>query len=67
MFRLWAYYGMMAQIPLSFLTDYIIKGGRAGNVVVWLSLIVGQPLAILMYVHDWYVMHYPGHMPNPDS
>ncbi|ETN68334.1 MBOAT family protein [Necator americanus] len=57
MFRLWAYYGMMAQIPLSFITDYIVKGGRAGNVIVWLSLILGQPLAILMYVHDWYVMH----------
>ncbi|VDO80770.1 unnamed protein product [Heligmosomoides polygyrus] len=56
-FRLWAYYGMMAQIPLSLLTDYVIKGGRAGNVVVWLSLILGQPLAILMYVHDWYVVH----------
>ncbi|KAJ1370987.1 hypothetical protein KIN20_032844 [Parelaphostrongylus tenuis] len=53
MFRLWAYYGMMSQIPLSIVTDRIIKGGRAGNVVVWLSLILGQPLCILMYVHDW--------------
>ncbi|VDM53883.1 unnamed protein product [Angiostrongylus costaricensis] len=57
MFRLWAYYGMMAQLPLSFITDHVIKGGRAGNVVVWLSLILGQPLCILMYVHDWYVIH----------
>ncbi|VDM74761.1 unnamed protein product [Strongylus vulgaris] len=57
MFRLWAYYGMMSQIPLSYLTDNVIKGGRPGNVVVWLSLILGQPLAILMYVHDWYVMY----------
>ncbi|KHJ86040.1 MBOAT family protein [Oesophagostomum dentatum] len=57
MFRLWAYYGMMSQIPLSLFIDYVVKGGRAGNVVVWLSLILGQPLAILMYVHDWYVMH----------
>ncbi|KJH48691.1 MBOAT family protein [Dictyocaulus viviparus] len=57
MFRLWAWYGMMAQIPLSFITEHIVKGGRAGNVIVWLSLILGQPLAILMYVHDWYVIH----------
>ncbi|XGW07157.1 hypothetical protein V3C99_017008 [Haemonchus contortus] len=57
MFRLYAYYGMMAQIPLSLITDYVVKGGRAGNVIVWLSLIVGQPLAILMYFHDWYVIH----------
>lgn len=58
MFRLWAYYGMMAQLPLSFVTDQVLHGGRAGNIVVWLSLILGQPMAILMYVHDWYVLHY---------
>ncbi|GMS79575.1 hypothetical protein PENTCL1PPCAC_1750, partial [Pristionchus entomophagus] len=58
MFRLWAYYGMMAQIPLSFVTDHVVKGGRAGNIVVWLSLILGQPMSILMYVHDWYLIHY---------
>ncbi|GMT10260.1 hypothetical protein PFISCL1PPCAC_1557, partial [Pristionchus fissidentatus] len=58
MFRLWAYYGMMAQIPLSFVTDHVVKGGRAGNIVVWLSLILGQPMCILMYVHDWYLIHY---------
>ncbi|CAI5451499.1 unnamed protein product [Caenorhabditis angaria] len=58
MFRLWSYYGMMGQIPLSFLTDKIVKGGRIGNIIVWLSLIVGQPLAILMYGHDWYILNY---------
>uniref|UniRef100_A0A914W462 O-acyltransferase n=1 Tax=Plectus sambesii TaxID=2011161 RepID=A0A914W462_9BILA len=57
MFRLWAYYGMMMQVPLSILTD-IMGGGRAGNIIVWLSLILVQPMAILMYVHDWYVLHY---------
>uniref|UniRef100_A0A915CPK2 O-acyltransferase n=1 Tax=Ditylenchus dipsaci TaxID=166011 RepID=A0A915CPK2_9BILA len=61
MFRLWACYGMMMQIPLSIFTDKYLKGGRAGNIVVWLSLILGQPMAILMYVHDWYLMHYPDH------
>ena len=33
-------------------------GPRAGNVVVWLSLIIGQPLAILMYYHDFVTEHY---------
>lgn len=48
MFRLWAYYGMMMQIPLSLLTDYVVKGGRAGNVVrVWEFLGPGQ-------IFDWY-------------
>uniref|UniRef100_A0A8R1DQ72 O-acyltransferase n=1 Tax=Caenorhabditis japonica TaxID=281687 RepID=A0A8R1DQ72_CAEJA len=58
MFRLWSYYGMMGQIPLSFLTGKVIRGGRTGNIIVWLSLIVGQPLAILMYGHDWYVLNF---------
>ncbi|CAB3397671.1 unnamed protein product [Caenorhabditis bovis] len=58
MFRLWAYYGMMGQIPLSFITDKVVRGGRAGNIIVWLSLIVGQPLAILMYGLDWYILNY---------
>uniref|UniRef100_A0A7N8WYR6 O-acyltransferase n=1 Tax=Mastacembelus armatus TaxID=205130 RepID=A0A7N8WYR6_9TELE len=25
---------------------------------VWISLIIGQPVAVLMYVHDYYVIHY---------
>ena len=57
MFRLWAFSGMLAQIPLNFLTAFL-RGGKAGNVAVWLSLIIGQPLAILMYVHDYYVINY---------
>ncbi|KAI1728113.1 MBOAT, membrane-bound o-acyltransferase family domain-containing protein [Ditylenchus destructor] len=67
MFRLWACYGMLAQIPMSFFTDHYLKGGRAGNIVVWLSLILGQPMAILMYVHDWYLLHYPDHDRVPVS
>ncbi|VDN25433.1 unnamed protein product [Gongylonema pulchrum] len=66
MFRLWAYFCMMAQIPLSILTEKVLEGGRPGNIVMWLSLILGQPLAILMYVHDWYVTHYP-HAPHYGS
>uniref|UniRef100_A0A7E4W3L3 O-acyltransferase n=1 Tax=Panagrellus redivivus TaxID=6233 RepID=A0A7E4W3L3_PANRE len=62
MFRLWAFWAMLAQVPLSMLTDKVIRGGRAGNVIVWLSIILGQPMAILMYVHDWYLLNHPEHM-----
>lgn len=31
--------------------------GNYGNAAVWLSLIIGQPIAVLMYVHDYYVTH----------
>jgi diacylglycerol O-acyltransferase-1 len=61
MFRLWAFNGMLAQIPLSLITDKLLHGGRSGNIAVWLSLILGQPMAILMYVHDWYFINYPEH------
>ena len=33
-------------------------GPRVGNVLVWLSLILGQPLAVMMYYHDYVVDHY---------
>jgi hypothetical protein len=29
-----------------------------GNVLVWVSLIVGQPLAVMMYYHDFVVGHF---------
>lgn len=60
--RLYAFWGMCAQLPLSIVTDKIIRNGRVGNVVLWISLILGQPLAVLMYLHDWYVINYPQHI-----
>ena len=31
-------------------------GPRWGNIVVWASLILGQPLCIMMYYHDYVIM-----------
>ena len=31
---------------------------RIGNLLVWLSLIIGQPLAVMMYYHDFVIEHY---------
>lgn len=59
MFRLWACTAMLLQLPLGIVTDRYVRGGRAGNIIVWLSLILGQPMAILMYVHDWYLYNHP--------
>jgi len=46
-----------------------IKNPNYGNMVVWGSIIVGQPLAIMMYFHDYYVGSYlldaiPVNLPN---
>lgn len=58
--RAYAFLGMLVQIPLSYLTELIVKhhSPHIGNMVVWLSLIWGQPLAILGYVNDYYIKHY---------
>ncbi|KAK3603413.1 hypothetical protein CHS0354_009392 [Potamilus streckersoni] len=56
MFRVWAFTAMLGQVPLALIqTKYI--PWKYGNIVVWLSLIVGQPIAIFAYFHDYYVMH----------
>lgn len=56
-----AFFGMIGQIPLIFLTDAIKRYGGsghnaklAGNLIFWLSFcIFGQPLAALMYFFAW--------------
>uniref|UniRef100_A0A4W6CN06 O-acyltransferase n=1 Tax=Lates calcarifer TaxID=8187 RepID=A0A4W6CN06_LATCA len=57
MFRLWAFTGMMAQLPLAWFVGRFLRGNY-GNAAVWISLIIGQPFAVLMYVHDYYVLHF---------
>jgi len=32
--------------------------GQVGNIVVWSSIVLGQPLAVLMYLHDYYWIHW---------
>lgn len=51
---------MMGQIPLSYLSHYMEKhfSPRCGNAMVWASLILGQPLCIMMYYHDYVVEHF---------
>ncbi|KAK2144501.1 hypothetical protein LSH36_750g00044 [Paralvinella palmiformis] len=55
MFRLWAFMGMLGQIPLAYLTQCMDQ--KLGNMIVWLSLVIGQPIAVLMYYHDYYLMN----------
>ncbi|XP_022914284.1 diacylglycerol O-acyltransferase 1 isoform X2 [Onthophagus taurus] len=59
-FKIWAFLGMMSQVPLSFVSRFMEQkvGPRWGNVVVWGSLILGQPLCIMIYYHDYVITHY---------
>lgn len=45
------------QIPLAWLVGRFLRGNY-GNAAVWISIIIGQPFAVLMYVHDYYVLHH---------
>lgn len=60
LFKIWAFTGMLMQVPLVLLTNKMSKTmpGHYGNMIVWLSLILGQPIAILAYVYHYYSIHY---------
>jgi len=50
--RLWAFFGMMGQMPLMIITYFCSKSLWIGNVVFWTSFcMLGQPLSILLYYH----------------
>ena len=51
---------MMSQIPLIHVSKRVEAGlgGRAGNVVMWASLVLGHPLAVLSYHHDYILENY---------
>lgn len=61
MFRVWSFLGMIMQLPFAFFVFKYLKGNY-GNMAIWLSLIIGQPLAIFMYIHDYYIDYF-----NPEA
>ena len=57
-----AFFGMMGQIPLILLTNYMTKFKTSnahgydtfGNLIFWISFtVVGQPACTLLYYHEW--------------
>ncbi|CAM8936269.1 unnamed protein product [Rhodiola kirilowii] len=55
-FKFWAFIGIMFQVPLVVLTNYLQKkftNSMVGNMVFWLFFsILGQPMCLLLYYHD---------------
>ncbi|KAL3675884.1 hypothetical protein R1sor_025832 [Riccia sorocarpa] len=64
MVRCWAFLGIMFQVPLVFLTDYLqrrFKNLMLGNMLFWFFFcIVGQPMCVLLYYHDVVNQQQPG-------
>ena len=55
--RGWAFFGILAQLPLIALTNWTarkLKNDQAGNIIFWLSFcIFGQPMAVILYYMDF--------------
>ncbi|XP_047485771.1 diacylglycerol O-acyltransferase 1-like isoform X1 [Penaeus chinensis] len=57
MYKIGVFLGMMVQVPLVYISTWVESrfGQRWGNMIVWASLILGQPLGIMVYYHDYVV------------
>ncbi|CAF1190651.1 unnamed protein product [Adineta steineri] len=53
MVRPWSFLAMMVQVPMGFAVRRVRSESKTyGNVAVWISLILIQPIAILLYIQD---------------
>ncbi|KAJ6698932.1 STEROL O-ACYLTRANSFERASE [Salix purpurea] len=56
MFKLWAFIGIMLQVPLVVITKFLqnkFRSSMVGNMIFWLFFsILGQPMCLLLYYHD---------------
>ncbi|GFR48230.1 hypothetical protein Agub_g10091, partial [Astrephomene gubernaculifera] len=57
--RLWAFGGIMFQVPLIMATEKLRKRlnrDELGNYIFWIAFcVVGQPVCVLLYYHDYMV------------
>ncbi|KAL9991945.1 putative diacylglycerol O-acyltransferase [Helianthus debilis subsp. tardiflorus] len=55
-FKFWAFIGIMFQVPLVILTNYLqnkFQNSMVGNIIFWcIFSIFGQPMCVLLYYHD---------------
>ena len=55
-FKLWAFIGIMMQVPLVLITNYLqnkFRSSMVGNMIFWfIFCILGQPMCVLLYYHD---------------
>ncbi|KAL8243055.1 hypothetical protein R6Q59_013357 [Mikania micrantha] len=55
-FKFWAFIGIMFQVPLVLLTNYLqnkFQNSMVGNIIFWcIFSILGQPMCVLLYYHD---------------
>ncbi|XP_030053094.1 diacylglycerol O-acyltransferase 1 isoform X2 [Microcaecilia unicolor] len=54
MFQFWIFTTVLAQVPLFWLMEKVC-GGSYGNVILWGNAVLGTPLVVFLYFHDYYV------------
>jgi hypothetical protein len=53
MIRPWSFLAMIIQVPMGFAVRRVKAESRTyGNIAVWISLILIQAIAILLYIQD---------------
>ena len=53
MIRPWSFLAMIIQVPIGIAVRRVKNESKTyGNVAVWISLILIQPIAILLYIQD---------------
>lgn len=53
MLRPWSFLAMMIQVPMGMAVRRVkMENKTYGNLAVWISLILIQPIAILLYIQD---------------
>ncbi|GAM23413.1 hypothetical protein SAMD00019534_065880 [Acytostelium subglobosum LB1] len=55
--KLWGFLGIASQMILIVLTKNLMNGKTIGNVVFWFSIVLGQPLIVLLYYRNFIVEH----------
>ena len=62
MVRPWSFLAMIVQLPIGFAVRWIKKHNPTyGNLAVWISLILIQPIALLLYIQDFFYRDFIPH------
>ncbi|MGH0116292.1 UNVERIFIED_CONTAM: hypothetical protein FKN15_003472 [Acipenser sinensis] len=56
MFRFWIFATIVLQAKMTLLLGRF-SSGNYGNCLVWLGVLVGPPIAVLTYLHDYYMLN----------
>eukprot|EP01130_Rhizamoeba_saxonica_P010707 TRINITY_DN4412_c0_g1_i1.p1 TRINITY_DN4412_c0_g1~~TRINITY_DN4412_c0_g1_i1.p1 ORF type:complete len:304 (-),score=21.72 TRINITY_DN4412_c0_g1_i1:25-936(-) len=56
--KLWAFLGILAQVPLVVITEKFKDHHYTGNIMFWISIVLGQPFLILLYYRDFVKTRY---------